>query len=45
MKLTQVALASHLEISIRTVKGRESGEMKISREAELAILKLKQDTP
>ena len=44
LKLTQAALADALEISLRTVKGRESGEMKISREAQFAILHLKKNS-
>ncbi len=41
--LTQAELAATLEVSLRTVKARESGEAEIGREAELAILKLKED--
>ena len=40
--LTQSALALRLGVSLRTIKGRESGAMRIGTEAELAILSLKQ---
>lgn len=40
MGLTQDELAAKLQITIRTVQRRESGETRVSAEAELAIQRL-----
>lgn len=34
---TQIEAAERLGVSLRTIKGREAGDVPISREAELAI--------